>query len=316
MSMQRCSSKRAKLALYAAVLAASACDHEATTGTAERIDRLTAECLPSTASAPAGAWTCPEARTLECGTEPPPLYVRDPANPSCAPLPLEIQAADRLSLGTQPVRVTGADGALACETSLTVVDSQPPTLTPKTIGLWPPNHKFHTIEIGDCVEVADACDEDLQAAFIWASSDEPVDDLGDGHHEPDILVDSCQRVQVRSERQGPKNGRVYKLGVRVVDRAGHAVESACTIIVDHDQRGVVGADSGESYRVALNGQGGLPACDGTQPPPATTDAGAPPAPPAADAGAPPAQDAGTPPQDAGTPTPDANVDPPDVIVGI
>jgi hypothetical protein len=162
-----------------------------------------------------------------------------------------------------------------------------PVLTPKTVQLWPPNHKFHSIAVEDCVSVADACETNLNAEFIWASSDEPVDDLGDGHFAPDILFDSCHRVQVRSERQGPKNGRVYKLGVRVVDPSGNAVESQCSIVVDHDQRGVVGADDGESYRIVLNGQGGLPSCDGT------TDV--PPPPPPADAGVPGVVDAGGPP---------------------
>jgi hypothetical protein len=127
-------------------------------------------------------------------------------------------------------------------------------VTAKTLNLWPPNHKFHSIAVSDCVDVEDACQPDLQAEFIWASSDEPVDDIGDGHHAPDILVDDCQRVQLRSERQGPKDGRVYKLGVRVVDGSGNASEGVCTVVVDHDQRGVLGADSGEAYRISLNGQ--------------------------------------------------------------
>jgi hypothetical protein len=165
--------------------------------------------------------------------------------------------------------------------------STAPVLTPRNIQLWPPNHKFHTVAVEDCVSVVDACEPNLHAEFIWASSDEPVDDLGDGHFAPDILFDSCHRVQVRSERQGPKSGRVYKLGVRVVDGAGNAVESQCSIIVDHDQRGVVGADDGESYRIVLNGQGGVPSCDGTTDVP-------PPPPPVADAGVPVPVDAGDP----------------------
>jgi len=159
-----------------------------------------------------------------------------------------------------------------------VAASSGPVLTPKTTQLWPPNHKFHTLSVADCVGVVDACDPDLNAEFIWGSSDEPVDDKGDGHFAPDILFDSCNRVQVRAERQGPKNGRVYKLGVRVVDRAGNAAESQCTVIVDHDQRGVVGADDGESYRITLDGQGGTLSCDGTTdvpPPPVVVDAGVP-----------------------------------------
>lgn len=148
-------------------------------------------------------------------------------------------------------------------------DTTPPALTSKTINLWPPNHKFHRITVDDCVSVSDDCQTNLEAEFIWASSDEPVDDIGDGHHAPDIKVSDCNAVELRAERQGPKNGRVYKLGVRVVDAAGNAAESVCTVVVDHDQRGVLGADSGESYRIDLNGTGGLPTCDGDNPlPPA------------------------------------------------
>lgn len=147
-------------------------------------------------------------------------------------------------------------------------DGGAPQLEPKVIQLWPPNHKFHDISIDDCVDVRSACGEDLQAQFIWASSDEPVDDLGDGHFAPDIeLGANCQVVAVRAERQGPKNGRVYKLGVRVVDRDGQSSESVCSVIVDHDQRGVVGEDSGEAYRIKFDGTQGGPTCDGTQPPP-------------------------------------------------
>ena len=145
-------------------------------------------------------------------------------------------------------------------------------LTGENLNIWPPNHKFHSIDIAECVSIAGVCDSGLTAEFIWGSSDEPVDSIGDGHFAPDILFDDCGRAQVRSERQGPKDGRVYKLGVRVVDGAGLASETTCTVIVDHDQRGVVGADSGESYRVTpTDPVSGLP-CDGrpdnhTPPPP-------------------------------------------------
>lgn len=141
----------------------------------------------------------------------------------------------------------------------------PVAVTTNTINIWPPNHKFHTIGIADCVAVTESCDPDVRAAFVWASSDEPVDDKGDGHHEPDILIDDCGQVQVRAERQGPKDGRVYKLGVRAVDRDGNVAESTCTIVVDHDKRGVQGADSGEAYRLTFDGNDDRPVCDGTIP---------------------------------------------------
>jgi hypothetical protein len=155
------------------------------------------------------------------------------------------------------------DAEIACIAD----DVSAPVLTNKTLNLWPPNHKFHSISVADCVTVQDNCQDNLQAEFIWASSDEPVDSIGDGHHAPDIQVSECGAIALRAERQGPKDGRVYKLGVRVVDAAGNASETVCSVVVDHDQRGVLGADSGESYRVTFDGSAAGPVCDGENPPP-------------------------------------------------
>jgi hypothetical protein len=161
-------------------------------------------------------------------------------------------------------RDQSGDGGL----SAACADDAAPQLTPRAlINLWPPNHKFHTIRVEDCFSVSDACQPDLKAEFIWASSDEPIDSIGDGHFAPDIQVSECGALALRAERQGPKDGRVYKLGVRVVDAAGNVAENVCSVIVDHDQRGVVGADSGEAYRVLFDGSNGLPICDGETPPP-------------------------------------------------
>jgi len=163
------------------------------------------------------------------------------------------------------------------------IGEESPSATGHALSLWPPNHKLHAISTSDCATAFDACGDELRGEFIWGSSDEPINDIGDGNHEPDILFDDCQRVSVRSERQGPKDGRVYKLGVRFIDVAGNETDTECTIIVDHDQRGVVGADSGEAYRVTLDGTGGLPECDGIEPPPPNEpDASVPPAPDASE----------------------------------
>jgi hypothetical protein len=266
-----------RVALCLGVWGISGCD-DGGADSAGKIQSVDAVCVATGTAPPAGSWVCSAPLTLQCGATPPPVYVADALNPSCAPALLTADALNPHAVGPQVVRVRRQDGQVACETTVTIVGSGLPVLTPKTIQLWPPNHKFHSIAVEDCVSVVDACDPNLNAEFIWASSDEPVDDRGDGHFAPDILFDGCHHVQVRSERQGPKNGRVYKLGVRVVDHAGNAVESQCNVIVDHDQRGVVGADDGESYRITLNGQGGAPSCDGTTdvpPPPRVPDASVP-----------------------------------------
>lgn len=174
---------------------------------------------------------------------------------------------------------TGGDAeASDADDAGTCSDAGSPVLEAQAISLWPPNHKFHEVAVEDCVRVQNGCG--VQGEFIWASSDEPVDDKGDGHHAPDILIsDDCQRVSVRAERQGPKDGRVYQLGVRFVDGDGNASEASCTIVIDHDRRGVVAADSGEKYRVTFDGTAGGPRCDGEVTPPPGSPAN-PPQPPA------------------------------------
>jgi hypothetical protein len=228
---------------------------------------LPVQCSPTASTS--SAWSCPARISVDCAdrADPPALLVRSPQGTDCASQDLRLVGPIAWTPGSQTVEVRDASGAQLCSTQLEIADNDPPQLEPHTIQLWPPNHKFHDVSVEDCVTAIDACDEDLRPEFVWASSDEPVDSIGDGHFAPDILLaDDCRRVSVRSERQGPKNGRVYRLGVRVVDRAGHASEATCQVIVDHDQSGSVAADSGEAYRLLFNGAQGGPVCNGAPPP--------------------------------------------------
>jgi hypothetical protein len=195
------------------------------------------------------------------------IYVREGGGLSCddQALSLTADSAD-LAVGTHTILVANLQGEPVCSAELTVEDTRAPTVEAQTIALWPPNHKWHSIAVEDCVQVSDACDSDLTAEFIWASSDEPVDSMGDGHHAPDIQFDDCQHLSVRSERQGPENGRVYRLGVRVVDGSGNAAESVCNVVVAHDQSGKLKGEAAlageEAYRLVFDGSDGSASCDG------------------------------------------------------
>jgi hypothetical protein len=246
-----------------------------------RTQEVQAVCVEPTTSLPANAWLCGQPLTLQCGAAVPPLYVRD----DCRGFTLQAPDVFTDQPGAQTVLVTRSNGTLACSSTLTIAPGAL-AVTPRVLNLWPPNHKLHDISVEDCIGPVTSCDPTVHAEFVWASSDEPIDDKGDGHHAPDILFADCEHVQLRSERQGPKDGRVYKLGVRLTDGSGSATDSVCTVIVDHDQRGVLGADSGESYRVTLDGTNGTPVCDG-QPPVSVPDAGPPPVVIVPDAGSPP-----------------------------
>jgi len=232
---------------------------------------LKAECVPEGAALPDGAWVCPDSKIVECDTaladQAHTLYVRESEGFSCEDQTLSLSTASgSLTVGTHAITVENAEGDAVCSAELTVEDTHAPQLEAQTIALWPPNHKFHDIAIEDCVHVSDACDSDLTAEFIWASSDEPVDSIGDGHHAPDIQFEDCQHLSLRSERQGPENGRVYKLGVRVVDGSGNAAEGVCSVVVAHDQSGKLKGDRAlageEAYRLVFDGSDGSASCDG------------------------------------------------------
>ncbi|MET0343993.1 MAG: hypothetical protein ABW252_23465 [Polyangiales bacterium] len=247
------------------LLSTEACDGENTTTLDSDVQNIVVACPPP-AGPPAGAWVCPAPLAVECGAPIPALYVTSDPAQTCAPETLRAEVPSA-GVGRHDVTVRRADGSVACTTALTITDTAKPVLAGQTIALWPPNHKLHTIAVEDCVHVADACAPTLTGEFIWASSDEPINGRGDGNKEPDVVFDDCGHVQVRAERAGPKDGRVYRFGVRVVDAAGNASESACTVVVDHAKNGTVAADSGDAYRVALDGTGGTLACDGVVPVP-------------------------------------------------
>lgn len=258
------------------------CSREPTTNASVNAQALQAECVSADAGVPADAWLCPDAIAVECGPEAndATLYVPDDLGSGCDGQALSVSDPGPFVAGTHTIVVRDEAGDALCSAELQVSDTQAPTTTSEVVVLWPPNHKFHAIAVHDCVRAYDACDGELVGEFVWASSDEPQDDIGDGHHEPDILFDDCGHVQVRAERQGPKDGRVYKLGVRFTDASGHSTEGECSVVVDHDQRGVSASASDEAYRIVLDGTAGTPACDGIVTPP--------------DAGAPSEEDAGDP----------------------
>lgn len=119
--------------------------------------------------------------------------------------------------------------------------------------LWPPNHKLHTISLAQCAALSDCPDAGAAAAageITAITADEAIDvgKGGDGATKNyDMKIVDGGTVEVRSERQGGGDGRVYR--VHFSDGNGYA--GSCEIHVPHDQGPVGGAvDSGEVVRVA------------------------------------------------------------------
>jgi len=142
-------------------------------------------------------------------------------------------------------------------TTVTVEDTTPPVIITTDEanilleeGIWPPNSKYHTIGLADCVvSVSDICDAGSSVADVVitsVSSDEPEDapDDGDGSTVDDIVIVDSQTVQLRSERQGGGNGRVYTISYEVIDTSGNTVTGSIKVGVPHDQGGEPAIDDG------------------------------------------------------------------------
>jgi hypothetical protein len=89
------------------------------------------------------------------------------------------------------------------------------------------------------VFVTDACDAAPQVRLVAVTSDEPDDGLGDGDRPDDIEVVGPAGLPVdfllRSERQGPEDGRVYTLCYEAEDESGNVGSGCATVNVTHDR---------------------------------------------------------------------------------
>jgi len=162
-------------------------------------------------------------------------------------------------LGTTTVVATATDAAgntQSCSFTVTVKDAGAPviTLNGQTIEMWPPNHTYRTISVTDLVASAsDLCDPGVSinsVVIAKVTSDEPNNSGGDGNTTNDIVIASnCKSVQLRSERMGGSNGRVYTITFKVTDASGNMATATAQVTVPHSQNGSPAIDDGPSYTV-------------------------------------------------------------------
>jgi hypothetical protein len=116
-------------------------------------------------------------------------------------------------------------------------DTKPPVLTVNfsPSSLWPPNHKM--VDITALIDVSDACDAKPTVKLVSVVSNEPVNSTGDGNTSPDIAGVSYgtddRSFQLRAERKGNGNGRVYTGTYTAQDASGNSVDQSGTVTVAH-----------------------------------------------------------------------------------
>ena len=123
-----------------------------------------------------------------------------------------------------------------------------PVCTAVTAGpnLWPPNHKLRTITLSGAT---DPDGNPLTWNVTGVTQDEPTNGLGDGDTAIDAVLGSGNTLQVRAERSGLGDGRVYRIAVTVTDGLGGSCTGVARIGVPHDQSpvGSIPVDSGGLY---------------------------------------------------------------------
>jgi hypothetical protein len=141
-----------------------------------------------------------------------------------------------------------------------VKDTTPPTITPCkpiVISIQPPNHKYYNFSISDLVSsVKDLGDLSVgigNTLITSVSSDEPENSPGSGNTANDIVISSdAKSVQLRDEREGGGNGRVYTINSKVTDAFGNTARGFSQVWVPHDKGGNTAIDDGPAAGYTVN----------------------------------------------------------------
>jgi uncharacterized repeat protein (TIGR01451 family) len=160
-------------------------------------------------------------------------------------------------VGTTTITWTATDGAGNTTTAtqnVTVIDNTAPVITTngQTPSMWPPNHDYQTFQVTNFVtSVFDNCGGVTvnDVVIQKVTSDEAEDADADGATLNDIVIAAdCKSVQLRAERSGTADGRVYTITFRLTDTHGNTTTTTAKVVVVHNT-GETAVDSGAHYTV-------------------------------------------------------------------
>lgn len=179
----------------------------------------------------------------------------EPSGAGCGTVTCDHPSGSFFAVGTTAVTCTSSAGP-SCSFNVTVNDTESPTITlnGNLITLWPPNHSYQTVNVSDLVSGAsDNCGSGIGLSSVFISkvtSDEVQNGNGDGNTLNDMVIaPDCKSVQLRSERSGNGNGRVYTITFKVVDGVGNVATATAKVTVPKSQNGSLAVDDGPQYTV-------------------------------------------------------------------
>ena len=151
-----------------------------------------------------------------------------------------------LSSGTHTFTLTVTDpGGLSSSatTQVTIQDTTAPTLSVSLSpnSLQPPNHKL--IPITATVDASDSCSANTAVRLVSITSNEADNGLGDGDQPNDIQAigggpvpfgTDVRSFQLRAERSGMGNGRIYTVTYSAIDTSGNTTSASAVVVVGAD----------------------------------------------------------------------------------
>jgi hypothetical protein len=153
---------------------------------------------------------------------------------------LTYSAQDAVGLRASVSRTVTVQAPQSCN-SISVKPSQE---------IWPPNHKMWSFNLSECAAVVNPCGApvDINAVgtitSIYSDEVEDAQGNGDGNTDDDIVITGPSSFELRAERQGKGNGRVYGVNFRITDSSGAVQSATCKFVVPHDQSGRGAIDDG------------------------------------------------------------------------
>ncbi len=127
--------------------------------------------------------------------------------------------------------VKDKDGDTGSDNLVIEVRNRPPdcsNVIPSLDELWPPNHEFVAIDV---LGVIDPEGDPIIITIDSIFQDEPVDSTGDGSFTPDGQGVGTTTAEVRAERDGGGNGRVYHIYFTADDGHGGTCSSEVLISI-------------------------------------------------------------------------------------
>jgi predicted RNA-binding protein with TRAM domain len=142
-----------------------------------------------------------------------------------------VPAGNFFPSGTTPITYTAKDSAgntASATQTVTVIDDTPPTITGMSANpsvLWPPNHKMVNVTVN--YNTTDNCAQPA-CQISSVTCNEPIS-------SSDYAIADAHHVNLRADRLGSGNGRVYTITVTCTDAYGNPSSQAVKVTVPHDQ---------------------------------------------------------------------------------